>query len=124
MKKFLSMVIAATFIFAPLAQASAQGWSPPEHRRTDGPSRMAPPAKPQFSQRQETQIGKRYAAPKRFDRGQRLSKAQRSRFVDQRDLRRYRLAEPRRGERWVRVDDQFLLINAVSGLIRALGATR
>lgn len=111
MKKFLSLMIATAFVVAPLAQASAQG-RPPEPRRIDGPSHMAPPAKPQF--------GKKHVAPKRFERGQRVSQAQRGRFVDQRDIRRYRLAEPRRGERWVRVNDQFLLINAVNGLIRAL----
>jgi Ni/Co efflux regulator RcnB len=44
--------------------------------------------------------------------------------LDRRDYRRYRLAEPRRDQRWVRVDNQFLLINAVSGLIVGLAAAR
>ena len=111
MKKLIAVMVAAAFVAAPLAQASAQGWGQ-DHRRTDGPSRMQPPPKPQF--------GKKHVAPKRFERGQRLSQAQRGRFVDQRDIRRYRLTKPRAGERWVRVNDQFLLINTVNGLIRAL----
>lgn len=115
MKKFLSIMVAATVIIAPLSQASAQGW-PQDNRRHDGPTRYSPPSKPQFN--------KKHVAPKRWDRGQRLSQAHRGKFIDRRDMRRYRLAEPRRGERWVRVNDQFLLINAVNGLIRSIANVR
>lgn len=111
MKKFLSMMIAATVLVAPMTQASAQGWAP-DHRRPEAPSRMQPPPKPY--------MGKKQFVQPRFERGQRLGPSMRGKFIDQRDIRRYRLAEPRRGERWVRVNDQFLLINAVNGLIRAL----
>jgi Ni/Co efflux regulator RcnB len=115
MKKIMSLVIAATFLVAPLAQANAQGRAP-DHRRPDGPTRLAPPPKPHMGQ-------KKFVQP-RFERGQRVSAQNRRQFVDQRDVRRYRLPEARRGERWVRVNDQFLLINAVNGLIKALAPVR
>ncbi|TCR61679.1 RcnB family protein [Bosea sp. BK604] len=35
---------------------------------------------------------------------------------------RYHLRTPGRGQRWVRVDNQFLLINSITGVIAALAA--
>ncbi|MDH7800839.1 MULTISPECIES: RcnB family protein [unclassified Rhizobium] len=108
MKKFVTILLAATVLAAPLAQAQSR--YDDRHRGVTIDRQM----------HTKKVIIKKH----RWDRGQRLSPAERRHFVDRRDYRRYRLAEPRRDQRWVRVDNQFLLINAVSGLIVGLAATR
>ena len=40
------------------------------------------------------------------------------------DYRHYKLQRPGPGQRWVKVDNQYLLINSVSGMIAALVAAR
>lgn len=40
------------------------------------------------------------------------------------DYHRYHLRAPGPGQRWVRVDNQFILINSLSGMIAALAAAR
>ncbi|MES5096879.1 RcnB family protein [Agrobacterium sp. BA1120] len=109
MKKFFSVLLAATVLTAPLA-AQAQS-------RHDDRGRHVTV---------ERTITKKKVIVKkhRWDRGQRLAARDRHHFVDRRDYRRHNLREPRRGERWVRVDNQYLLINAVSGLIIGLAAAR
>ncbi|MCU4180665.1 RcnB family protein [Bosea sp. BH3] len=58
----------------------------------------------------------------RWARGHALPSHYRQHHV--RDYHSYHLRAPGRGQRWVRVDNQFILINAVSGMIAALAATR
>ncbi|MBB3947804.1 Ni/Co efflux regulator RcnB [Rhizobium skierniewicense] len=107
MKKFLSVLLAATVLAAPLAQAQSRHDDRPGHRM-------------ERSVTTKKVIIKKH----RWDRGQRLSASERRHMVDRRDYRRYNLREPRRGERWVRVDNQYLLINAVNGLIIGLSSSR
>ena len=40
------------------------------------------------------------------------------------DYHRYHLHRPGPGQRWVRVDNQYILINTVTGMIAALAAAR
>ncbi|CUX17094.1 hypothetical protein G3A56_03435 [Rhizobium oryzihabitans] len=108
MKKFVTILLAATVLAAPMAQAQSR--HDDRHRGVT-------------VERQVT-TKKVIVKKHRWDRGQRLSAGERRHTVDRRDYRRYRLAEPRRDQRWVRVDNQFLLINAVSGLIVGLAAAR
>ncbi|MEN0116638.1 MAG: RcnB family protein [Agrobacterium cavarae] len=109
MKKLVTVFLAATILAAPMAQA--QGRHDYGHDRRGVHERTVTTKKV---------IIKKH----RWDRGQRLTPAQRRHFVDRREYRRYHLREPRRNERWVRVDNQFLLINAISGLIIGLAAAR
>lgn len=109
MKKFVTVFLAATILAAPLAQAQS--------RYDHGHDRRGV--------HERTVTTKKVIIKKRhFVRGQRLSPAERRHFIDRREYRRYHLREPRRNERWVRVDNQFLLVNAVSGLIIGLSAAR
>ncbi|WP_320199931.1 RcnB family protein [Agrobacterium sp. rho-13.3] len=110
MKKLFSVLLAATVLAAPLA-AQAQS------RYDDRPNRHVTMEKTITKQKV---IVKKH----RWDRGQRLSTKERRNFIDRRDYRRHNLREPGRGERWVRVDNQYLLINAVSGLIIGLSGAR
>lgn len=108
MKKFISILLAATVLAAPMAQAQSRHDDRHGHRTIE-----------------RTVTTKKVIVKKhRWDRGQRLSARDRRHFIDRRDYRRHNLREPRRGERWVRVDNQYLLINAVSGLIIGLAAAR
>jgi Ni/Co efflux regulator RcnB len=111
MKKLFAVFIAATVLAAPMAQAQSR-----HDDRNDRNRHVTI----------EKTITKKKVVTKkhRWDRGQRVSSAQRRHFIDRNEYRRYRLSEPRRDQRWVRVDDQFLLINAVSGLIVGLAAAR
>ena len=58
----------------------------------------------------------------RWVRGHALPPQYRQGYV--RDYHRYHLRAPGRGQRWVRVDNQFILINSISGMIAALATTR
>lgn len=110
MKKFLSVLIAATVLAAPLAQAQSR-----HEYRHDDRRRVTT----------ERTIEKKTIIKKhRWERGQRVSAAQRRHFIDQRDYRRYKLSAPKRDQRWIRVDNQFLLINAATGLIIGLSSMR
>ena len=109
MKKLFAIFVAATVLAAPMAQAQSRHDNRPDRHTTI-----------------EKTINKKKVVVKkhRWDRGQRLSAAQRRNFVDRREYSRYRLSEPRRDQRWVRVDNQFLLVNAVSGVILGLANVR
>jgi Ni/Co efflux regulator RcnB len=103
MKKLFSILIAATVLAAPVAQAQSRHDDRPGHRV------------------ERTVTTKKVIVKKhRWDRGQRLSAAERRNMIDRRDYRRYSLKEPGRGQRWVRVNDQYLLINTSNGLIISL----
>jgi Ni/Co efflux regulator RcnB len=58
----------------------------------------------------------------RWSKGNKLTRAERRQIINARDYRRHHLHAPRRGEQWVRVDNQFLLISAATGLIVGLVA--
>ena len=103
MKKLFSILIAATVLAAPVAQAQSRHDDRPGHRV------------------ERTVTTKKVIVKKhRWDRGQRLSAAERRQMIDRRDYRRYSLREPGRGQRWVRVNNQYLLINTSNGLIISL----
>lgn len=103
MIKLFSILIAATVLAAPVAQAQSRHDDRPGHRV------------------ERTVTTKKVIIKKhRWDRGQRLSAAERRQMIDRRDYRRYSLREPGRGQRWVRVNNQYLLINTSNGLIISL----
>lgn len=103
MKKLFSLLIAATVLAAPVAQAQSRHDDRPGHRV------------------ERTVTTKKVIIKKhRWDRGQRLSAAERRQMIDRRDYRRHSLREPGRGQRWVRVNNQYLLINTSNGLIISL----
>jgi Ni/Co efflux regulator RcnB len=68
-------------------------------------------------------VEKRVIVKKRWARGHRLSPAERRHISAVNDYRRYKLRAPPRGQQWVRVDNDFLLISVATGVIVNL-ATR
>lgn len=101
MKKLFAALIAATVLAAPLAEAQAQSHRPEPPRKE---WRAPAPKKP---------------VVKRWHRGEKLHPAVRQQRLDPREVRRYRLQEARRGQQWVRVGDQVLLVN-FAGLVLAV----
>lgn len=114
-KKAVLAAIALSFMGAPLAQAQnshsprKQGYSHAE------PSR---PSQGKNFQRQE----RRDRDHKRFSRGERYGDWRRHQEV--RDYKRHGLRKPGRGQHWVKVDNQYLLITAATGLIAGILAAR
>jgi Ni/Co efflux regulator RcnB len=115
MKKLFATLLAATVLAAPLAaEAQSRYDNGPRHDRGRNERAVI-----------ERHVEKKVIVKKRnWKRGERLSSAQRNHYIDQREYRRYKLREPKRNERWVRVDNQFLLVNALTGLIVGLSAAR
>ncbi|WP_454849741.1 RcnB family protein [Rhizobium binxianense] len=110
MKKIFAALLSASFLLSPVvaSEAAAQ-----DHRR--------PPVVVQ----KKVVVEKKVVTNKyRWNRGHRVTAAERRRFQDVRDYRRYRLSAPPRGYRWVKADNDFLLIGITSGIISSIIASR
>lgn len=109
MKRLFLALIATSFLTAPMAMAQDM-----RHRKP--------------VERHEMQNGKQHAEQQRhgnrWKRGERLSRAQRGPVVGERDYRRHNLQRPGRGQQWVRVGNDYLLISAATGLILGITAGR
>ncbi|WP_137130112.1 RcnB family protein [Rhizobium sp. FY34] len=106
MKIFVSMMMAATILAAPMAQAQ-------EHRGNDQDRNR--------SVERTVTIEKKTVVKKQgWNKGHKLTRAERARLAEVRDYKRYRLQAPPRGYQWVRVDNQFLLIGTASGMISSI----
>ena len=108
MKKIFAALLSASFLLSPVvaSEAAAQ-----DHRR--------PPVVVQ----KKVVVQKRVVT-QRWSRGHRITAAERRRFSDVLDYRRYRLSPPPRGYRWVKADNDFLLIGITSGIISSIIAGR
>ena len=60
----------------------------------------------------------------RWTRGHRLTPAERRHMAQVRDYRYYKLRPPPRGQQWLRVDNDFLLISLATGVIVGLATAR
>ncbi|WP_089174678.1 RcnB family protein [Bosea sp. AS-1] len=109
MNKFLAAGIIGVSILAAPATSFAQNYHAP-HR---GPVHV-----------QKHVVKKKVVVVKkqRWVRGHALPSHYRRNYVA--DYHRYHLRAPGPGQRWVRVDNQFILINSLSGMIAALAAAR
>ena len=107
MKKILAALLSASFLLSPMivSQASAD-----DYRR--------PPVV------QKRVIVEKKVIRPHWKKGYRVNASERRRFSDVNDYRRYRLAPPPRGYRWVRADNDYLLIGVTSGIISSIIAGR
>ncbi|ANL66394.1 hypothetical protein AMC82_CH02761 [Rhizobium phaseoli] len=101
MKKIFAALLSASFLLSPIVASQA---SADDFRR--------PPVVVQ-----KKVIVERTVVRPHWKKGYRVSASERRRFSDVNDYRRYRLAPPPRGYRWVRADHDFLLIGVTSGVI-------
>ncbi len=106
MKKLFAFALAGTMLAASLAQAE-QWREPPRHDRRYDDRRPDP---------------RHYEQKRRWARGQRMDDWRR--YQDVREYRRYGLREPGRGQQWVRVDNQFVLLSVATGVILGLSVAR
>jgi Ni/Co efflux regulator RcnB len=104
MKRLLLATVALSLLAAPAAFAQPQDY---HHKRP-----------------QQTHVVKKKVVTKKFvtrqdwKRGHRLPHGQHYTVV--KDYGRYHLRRPPRGQHWVRVDNQYLLVGITSGIIAAL----
>ena len=117
MKRLLIALVAGSFLAAPMA--SAQPAKPFEVAQV----KERHVEKNVYRHGKAKIVEKRVVGKKRWARGHRLSPAERRRIAAVNDYRRYRLYAPQRGQQWVRVDNDFLLISGATGAIVSL-ATR
>lgn len=119
MKKFVIALLAATVLAAPMAQA--QDWR-------NGPDRGRQVERhmdKKFQGNKNVHRNKKAAIQKhRWNKGHRMSAAERRQMREVRDYRRHRLSAPPRGHRWVQVDNDFLLVGITSGIIASIIASR
>ncbi|OCW59305.1 RcnB family protein [Hoeflea olei] len=113
MKKAFILSIAALLMAAPLTQAQAQ--SRMDHR---------PQAHSQWHKSGPESTSKRQhaKADRHWKKGQRMSDWRKHASV--RDYRRHGLHKPGHGQRWVKVDNQYVLLGIASGVIAAIVAAR
>ena len=117
MKRLLIALVAGSFLAAPMA--SAQPAKPFEVAQV----KERHVEKNVYRHGKAKVVEKRVVGKKRWARGHRLSPAERRHIAAVQDYRRYRLYAPQRGQQWVRVDNDFLLISVATGAIVSL-ATR
>ena len=104
MKRLVLATFALSLLAAPAAFAKPQDY---HHKRP-----------------QQTHVVKKKVVTKKvvtrrdWKRGHRLPHGQR--YTTVRDYGRYHLRKPPRGQHWVRVDNQYLLVGITTGIISAL----
>ena len=114
-KRTLIAIAAVSMLAAPMAQAQAQS-----RHDNNRPTAQQSQSRDHGAQRHRAQ--RPVAARAKFRSGQRYGNWKRHQSV--RDFRRHGLRAPGRGQNWIRVDNQYLLISAATGLILGLAAAR
>ena len=137
--RIFAAAIAVAMAALPVAEASAQGYHQPPHR--EAPRKPAPhvPARPQphkpapaphakplppkpQAHKPKPQAHKPMPQKRKWARGQRFNDWKR--YSEVRDYRRHGLKRPAPGHRWVRVDNDYLLVTIASGIIAGIIAGR
>ncbi|PDT14264.1 hypothetical protein CO670_24130 [Rhizobium sp. J15] len=108
MKKIFAALLSASFLLSPIVASQA---SADDFRR------------PPVVVKKKVIVEKTVVRP-HWKKGYRVDAGERRRFHDVNDYRRYRLAPPPRDYRWVRADNDFLLIGVTSGVISSIIAGR
>lgn len=117
MKRIFAALLAATFLAAPFAsQAEARDRYADRH------------VEKQIEYRNGKRIVTKHVEKRvivkkpRWAKGHKLTRAERRHIVNQRDYRRYRLSRPARGQEWVRVNNDMLLVSIATGVILGIAA--
>ncbi|MCR5942714.1 hypothetical protein FG152_18115 [Ochrobactrum sp. XJ1] len=104
MKKLFAAMITSTMLLVPVAQAQQWKEQPRHDRRVQ---------EPRYDTRKNVQR-------KKWSKGQRMSDWRRYNSV--RDHRRYGLRAPGRGQQWIRVGNDYVLVSIATGVIAGLVA--
>jgi Ni/Co efflux regulator RcnB len=116
-KRTILAAVALSMFAVPMAQAQS--------RHNDGPRsghHYSQPKKPAYQAPRQHRAQK--PAPQRhhWAKGKRVPDWQRRTHV--RDYGRYGLRKPANGQRWVKVDNDYLLISLATGVILGMAAAR
>ena len=113
----LLAAVAASFLFAPIANAQSRHY---DDRRPGHHQFQKPGGQAHKIQRHKPA----YHAPARhhWSKGQRVNDWKRKAQI--RDYKRHGLRTPGRGQQWVKVDNDYLLIGIASGVIAGIIAGR
>ena len=114
MKRLILSAIALSMLALPAVEAQAAPRQAQAVERYDAQWNK----KPNHVVRKKVVVKKEVVVKKRWARGNRVPAWQRKQFV--RDYGHYGLRRPGRGQQWVRVDNEFLLIGITSGVIAGL----
>lgn len=106
MKKIFAALLSASFLLSPIVASEA---SAADHRR------------PPVVVHKRVVVEKKVVVRRHhWSKGYRMSAAERGRYGEVRDYRRYRLAPPPRGYHWVRADNDYLLVGIATGVISSI----
>ncbi|MGR9171850.1 RcnB family protein [Rhizobium sp. KDH_Rht_773_N] len=105
MKKIFAALLSASFLLSPIVASEA---SAADHRR------------PPVVVEKKVVVQKKVVVRPHWSRGYRMSAAERHRYAEVRDYRRYRLAPPPRGYHWVKADNDYLLVGIATGVISSI----
>ncbi|OJF90732.1 RcnB family protein [Pararhizobium antarcticum] len=131
MKRLFIALVASSFLSAPMAMAQplpagsyevAQASHRDVEKRVYKQGNKRIVEKRVYRQGNKKIVEKRVVVKKRWARGHKLSPAERRRIARINDYRSYKLRAPPRGQQWVRVDNDFLLISAATGVIVGLAS--
>tara|TARA_B100000678_G_scaffold253343_1_gene229891 strand:+ start:833 stop:1210 length:378 start_codon:yes stop_codon:yes gene_type:complete len=125
MKKALILSITALLIAAPLAQAQAQTRG--DHRMPQAQTELKhnkskPVLKSDHKKPQVQYKANKPAHHKHWAKGQRMNDWKKRSVVN--DYQRHGLHRPGQGQRWVKVDNQYVLVSIASGLIASIVSGR
>lgn len=133
MKKALILSIAALLMAAPMAQAETK-LDLKKQQQTQSQSKVdkkkpQAQAQPQAkhknshaSSQKQKSASQKVVTKKHWSKGQRMSDWKKQSTVS--DYKRHGLRQPGNGQRWVKVDNQYVLISIVSGLIAGIAAAQ
>jgi len=130
MKKALILSIAALLMAAPMAQAQTDHKKRQTHSQSEldykKPQAKAQPLanhkKPQTHSQMKKSASQKVMAKKHWSKGQRMNDWKKHSAVS--DYKRHGLRKPGNGQRWVKVDNQYVLIGIMSGLIAGIAAAQ
>ncbi|MDX2386853.1 hypothetical protein GOD60_22960 [Sinorhizobium medicae] len=132
MKRLLIALVASSFLAAPMALAQpagsyelAQAHDRYRHRSVDRhvEKHIEKRIDKRGNRHVEKHVEKRMIIKKhRWARGHRLSPSERRHMAYVRNYRHYKLRPPPRGQQWVRVDNDYLLISLATGVIVGLAS--
>jgi Ni/Co efflux regulator RcnB len=109
MKRLILAAIAASMLAAPAAQADTRGFpANPPHVG----SHKAPPHAPQ------KKLDRKGPDAPHWSRGKRVPDWRKKQAV--RDYHRHGLRKPGRGQQWVRIGNDYLLISIASGIVASI----
>ncbi|WDZ78599.1 RcnB family protein [Ensifer adhaerens] len=121
MKRLLIALVASSVLITPVAALAQPAGSFEVAQNYDRSRRPVDRQMDRHVDKHVT-IEKRVIVKKkeRWARGHRLTPAERRHMAQVRDYRYYKLRPPPRGQQWVRVDNDFLLISLATGVIVGL----